>query len=85
MNIMTWLIILVLLTSFPVGYLLAYLTREELVQGRFWLKILAIISLILSVILFFVYKNIAIILTLVYIAITSLVSLWKSYDKKFIR
>lgn len=83
-----WLI-LILLTSFPIGYLLAYLTREELVSGRKWIKMLGIFCLILAFIFilisFSLEIKIAVILTLVYIAVVSFVSVYKSYDRKFIR
>jgi len=75
----------ILLLGIPAGYLLAWLCRDELVDGRKWFKILSWISFILVVLFLLVYRNIAVILTLVYICITSLISLWKSYDKKWIK
>jgi len=77
--------VLILLTSIPVGYLLAHLCRDELVPGRKWFLLLMIISLILSWVLFFAYLKLEIILTLIYIFITSLISFILSYDRGFIR
>lgn len=77
----------ILLTSFPAGYLLAYLARDELVSGRKYFLALACISLIASfIIAFFSFAGkIPAILALFYIAIVSFVSAWKSYDKKFVK
>lgn len=77
------LIILVLLLAFPSGYLLAYLCRDELVAGRKWFKLLALSSTILAII--FVFFNFTISLNLIFISIVSLISLGKSYDKKFVK
>ena len=81
------IILLVLLTSLPVGWLLAYLTREEIKGYRKYFAFLIAVSLLIALILgFFDIKNhLAIILTLVYVAVVSLVSIWKGYDKKFIK
>jgi len=76
------LTILVLLLAFPAGYLLAYLCKDELVAGRKWFKLLALISTILAVI--FVFFNVTISLTLIFISVVSLISLSKGYDKKFV-
>ncbi len=80
------LFILVMLSSFPVGYLLAYLCREELVAGRKWFKLIAVISIVLIfvfMLLIQVDNWLAIVLTLVYLAIISLVGLKLSYRKGF--
>jgi hypothetical protein len=79
------IVILILLSSFPVGYLLAHLCRDELVAGRKWFKMISLVSFALAFILTFAYFKLEVISTLVYICITSLVSLYKSYDKKFVR
>ena len=75
------LAILILISSFPSGYLLAYLCKDELVQGRKWFKLLALISSLLAIV--FLFFNLTIALTLIFIAIVSLISLAKSWDKKF--
>jgi len=73
----------ILLSGIPVGYLLAWLCRDELVDGRKYFFIIAILSLILSVITFFIFIPAA--LTLLFILIVSLISFWKSYDKRLVK
>lgn len=78
---------LILLCAFPAGYLLAYLCRDELVVGRKWFLLLAVVCLIVSVIISFtgfLFKFL-IILTLIFITIISLISVWKGHDKKFVK
>lgn len=82
---MIWLIILVMITSLPVGYLLAYLCREELVPGRKWFISLGVISFASAILLIIFYRKLEIILILIYIGITSLINLYLSYNKKFVR
>ena len=81
------IIILVLLTSLPVGWLLAYLTREEIKGYRKYFALLIAVSLLIALILaFFNFREkLAIILTLVYIAVVSGVGIWLSYKKGFAR
>jgi len=74
----------ILLLGIPAGYLLAWLCRDELVDGRKWFKILSWISFILVILFLLIYRDVAVILTLVYICIISLISLYKSYDKRFV-
>ena len=81
------LVLVILITSLPLGYLLAWLTKEELVSGRkyfLWLIITSFIALVVVLMINIESKS-AILLALIYIAITSGVSLLKSYDKKFVR
>lgn len=75
------LIVIILISAVPLGYLLAYLCRDELKQGRKWFKLLVFVSVLLAVI--FLFFNLAIALTLFFISIVSLISLIKSYDKRF--
>ena len=81
------IIILVLLTSLPVGWLLAYLTREEIKGYRKYFALLVVVSLVIALILAFfdIKEKIAIILTLVYIAVVSGISIWLSYQKGFVK
>ena len=81
----TLLIMLILASAFPVGFLLAYLCREELVSGRRWFKMISWACLAVIFVLLFVYTYFEIILTLTYIAVVSLISAHKSYDRKFSR
>ncbi len=79
--------VLILLASFPVSYLLAWLARDELQAGRKWFIILSAISLVIVVIISFsrFLIKVPVILTLFFIIILCLISIWKSYDKKFIK
>jgi len=81
----TLLIAVILASSFPVGYLLAYLCKEELVTGRKWFKMISWACLALILVLLFVYRDYSVILTLTYIAVVSLISVHKSFDKKFVK
>ncbi|MDD5151255.1 MAG: hypothetical protein PHC28_12400 [Flavobacterium sp.] len=80
------LTIIFLISAFPVGYLLAYLCKDEILQLRKWFLVIFAGSLILSSAISFFYFEIRteIILSLFYIAIAGLISIWKSYDKKFL-
>ena len=81
--------VLILLTAFPVGYLLAKLTREELISGRFWFSMIILVAIITAVINLSFIKDFEFrlvnVLTLLYITIVSCISLWKSFDKKFVK
>jgi len=79
------LIILILASSIPAGYILAYLCIDELVSGRKWFKLLALVSFILALVLLFFYRNLTLIFTSAYIFIVSLISYIKSKDKKFVK
>ena len=78
------LIILVLASAFPVGWLLAYLCRDELVSGRKWFKMIAVICAVLIVLLVLVRVSnwLGMSLGLAYLAIISLVSLKLSFSSK---
>lgn len=78
------LIILLIVLAFPVGLLIAWMARDELKDGRKWFKVLIIISVILGIILLAI-KKYAEALTLLFIIIFTGISLWKSYDKKWIK
>jgi len=75
--------ILVLILAFPAGYLLAYLCRDELVTGRKWFRLLALISGWVGV--FFLFFNFTIAFSLFFIAIVSLISYEKSKDRKWVK
>lgn len=78
---------LILLAAFPIGYLLAWLCRDELKAGRKWFFLLAVVNLIAAIVLSFtsfVYKFPSI-LSLFFIIIISLIAVWKSYDKKWVK
>jgi len=77
------LIMIILILAIPLGYLLACLCRDELVEGRKWFKLLAFVSGIFAII--FLFFDLGVALTLVFISTVSLISLVKSYDKKFVK
>lgn len=81
--------LIIIISSFFVGYLLAKICKEELESFR---KIFFYIYITtFPIILFFSFlkieKNLklSIILSLVFIMIVSFMSFWLSYDKKFIK
>jgi hypothetical protein len=76
--------IILLVLAIPVGYLIAWLARDELVDGRKWFKLLIILSSALA--LFFYPFNYGYIsLSLLFIAIVSFISFLKSRDKEWTR
>jgi hypothetical protein len=82
------LTIIILFTAFPVGYLLAYLTKEELKAGRKWFKIISWISIILCfvfLLLIDIEQKFTIVFSLVYIATISLTSLRLSHKRRFVK
>jgi hypothetical protein len=78
--------VLILALAFPIGYLLAWVTRDELIVGRKWFIFLSIVS-ILSVIpvSILIKEKLPSILTLFFLSILCLIAIWKSYDKKWVR
>tara|TARA_Y100000034_G_scaffold132001_1_gene193969 strand:+ start:6159 stop:6416 length:258 start_codon:yes stop_codon:yes gene_type:complete len=76
------LAVVVLILAVPVGYLIAWLARDELVSGRKYFRIL-IIGSILAGIWFYLVKRIDLVLSMGFLLIISLISLVKSQDKKW--
>ena len=76
--------ILILLLAVPVGYLIAWLARDELVVGRKWFKILIVISLI-SAILAIYFRKTDIFFSSSFISIATLISLVKSANARWTR
>ncbi len=74
--------IILLILAIPVGYLLAWMARDELIDGEKWFKILFIVSIVLAG-LFWVFGQGYISWTLLFIAIVALISIIKSKDKKW--
>jgi hypothetical protein len=72
--------ILILALAIPAGFLLAWMSRDELVLGRVWFRALIIFSL-LAGIWFFLIENKTIALTLAFIFIVTLISYVKSFEK----
>jgi hypothetical protein len=76
------LVAAIILLSIPTGYLIAWLCRDELIVGRKWFRTLIIIALI-SGIIFLIYGNYIIVFTLLFMLIVTLISLIKSFDRKW--
>ena len=77
--------IAVLLLALPLGYLLAWLTREELVQGRLAFALLIPASAVLAAAFLFlgIEPKLPMVFSLLFIFMVSIVCMLKSYDKKF--
>ena len=74
--------IIILLLAIPVGFLIAWLCRDELIEGRVWFRILIIVG-VLGGLWFYLTGNTIISLALFFIAIVAFISYIKSNDKKF--
>jgi ABC-type Fe3+ transport system permease subunit len=72
--------IILLVLAIPAGFLIAWMARDELIDGRKWFRAIIIASLALAA-FFWIFGLVYISLTLVFIAIVSFVSLIKSQDK----
>lgn len=85
MSFTTFIInLVVLLTAIPVGLFLAYLTKEELVPGRKWFIVILYTLIIVLLVFLLAYRDIPIILALVYMIIVTYMSFFKSKNPKFI-
>lgn len=73
--------IILLVLAIPAGFILAWFARDELKGGKKWFRILFIASLILAE-LFWLVGLRYVMLTLVFIAIVSFISLVKSSGLK---
>ncbi|NCO11162.1 hypothetical protein CO038_00305 [Candidatus Pacearchaeota archaeon CG_4_9_14_0_2_um_filter_39_13] len=73
---------ILLLTAFPVGFLIAWFSRDELANGRKWLKIIMIVSAIFIIGFWLTgWKTGS--WTFGYLLILALVGLMKSHDRKW--
>ena len=82
------LTLIILFTSFPVGYLLAYLCRDELVSLRKWFKLIYISCIVLAfvfLLLIDVEEKFVIVFSLVYFGVVSLICSKLSYKKGFVK
>jgi uncharacterized membrane protein len=73
--------IFLLVLAIPAGFLLSWMAKDELKEGKKWFKALFIISLILTV-LFLIYGISYAALTSAFVAIVSLISLIKGCKRK---
>lgn len=75
--------IMILAAGFPAGIILAKLCDDEIKNWRFRFKIISLACLMLAIVIFFTgfeYKT-PVIAGLIFIIITSLTVVWKSYKK----
>jgi len=68
--------------AIPTGLLISWMARDELIIGRNWFKIIALISIIMCL-YFLIIGNASIGLSLIFSLIVAIISLQKSYDKKW--
>jgi len=73
--------IFLLVLAIPAGFILAWLAKDELKDGKKWFKALFVISLILTGV-FWVYGISYAALTSAFVAIVSLISLIKGCKRK---
>ncbi len=71
-----------LFSSIPVGFLIAWLARDELLQGRLYISLLLYVSFFLSLVF---YRSAVLVLSCGFIAVVSWISLLKSYDSRWIK
>ena len=74
--------VLLLVLSVPVGFLIAWHARDELVQGRKWFKIIMNVAE-LAVLILVALDELAGVLTCAFIIVVAYVSYRKSFDKKW--
>ena len=85
MSLTSWVLtLIVLVLAVPVGFLVSWFARDELVPGRVWLRMLVIVS-VASVLWFWLTKSPAEALTSLFILIVSSVGLVKSKDHSWTR
>ena len=80
LNLILTLILLVL--SIPTGFLIAYMARDELVQGRKWFITLILLSLFTGIVLL-IARSYAGVLACLFIVMVALISYKKSFDAKW--
>ena len=73
-----------MILGIPTGYLISWLARDELKDGRKWFRILIILAVIIGG-WFALTGNYVIALTSGFIFIVSIISYMKSYDKKWVK
>ncbi|MEK6854658.1 MAG: hypothetical protein AABX73_00360 [Nanoarchaeota archaeon] len=74
--------ILVLVLAIPIGHLIAWLARDELIAGRKWFKAIIFVSALIGS-WFYIAGIKYITFTSLFIIITASISLIKSYDKRW--
>lgn len=73
---------LLFLTAIPVGFLIAFLARDELVAGRRWFRGLVLAGILGAGWAFLIGKG-AIVWTLLYLAVLAFIAYCKGFDGKW--
>ncbi len=73
---------LILLLAVPAGFILAWMTRDELIEGRKWFRRLAIVFLLIGITFAFIGQYV-IGATSIFMSIVSSISYFKSFDRKW--
>jgi len=72
----------ILILAIPTGFLIAWLAKDELIQGRKWFKAIIILAIITGA-WFFLTDQLIVTWTSAFVIIVSYISLHKSHDKKW--
>lgn len=76
--------IIILLLAIPTGFLIAWLTRDELISGKKWFRVLIILSILVGIWFWLIGKT-YVSWAAGFILIVSLIALIKSEDKKWVK
>ena len=76
--------IIILLFAIPTGFLIAWLTRDELISGKKWFRVLIITSILVGIWFWLIGKT-YVSWTAGFILIVSLIALIKAEDKKWVK
>jgi len=76
---------LVLLTVVPIGWFLSWLCKDELVSDRKWLRYFLISVFIILSSIVLLYRNITIILSLLYLVMVLIIMLYLGKNKRFMK
>lgn len=72
----------ILILAIPTGFLIAWLARDELIQGRKWFKAIIILAVITGA-WFFLTDQLVVSWTSAFVILVSYIALHKSHDKKW--
>jgi len=76
--------LLVMLTSLPIGWLLARLCEDELIIGRRWFKIILYSLIIVMIVYSLFYFNISIVFAFIYMIIVTLITIYLGKNKRLL-
>lgn len=76
--------IILILCAFPIGLLISYLARDELIIGRKWFKAIFLVSIFFSI-YFYLFGERYAVFSSIFIAIVAIVSYTRSFDLKLTR